>query len=66
MMIPTNRGPMSAGQIVDELTYINYASNRSAGMTAKQLATLFPVSGAAMEERYQAEEFMARQAECES
>lgn len=53
--LPTNRGNMTAAQIVDALNYSCYAFNRSRGMTAAALGRLFPVTGAAMETRYQQE-----------
>ncbi len=41
-------------QGVDKLIYLGYAYNRET-MTADQLLKLFPETGEAMEERYQAE-----------
>lgn len=52
-MIPTNRGPMTAAGIVSELDFSCYAFNRQRGMSAADLAKLFTVTGAAMEQRYQ-------------
>ncbi len=54
--VPTSRGPMTAGQIVDELRYTSYATNRDHGMTSERLAPLFGdliVEG--FEKRYRAE-----------
>jgi hypothetical protein len=45
-----------ASQVISELTYISYASNRDQGMSAEALARLFPSTAAAMEQRYQQEQ----------
>ena len=54
--IPTNRGAMTAGQLIADLTYINYAVNRDASpdITPEQWATIYP-RAAELEARYQAE-----------
>lgn len=54
--IPTNLGPMSAEGLMDYLTYCSYAANRGYGMSAEDLATFWPKTGAAMEAKYQAEQ----------
>lgn len=56
MTLPTNKGPMTIDQLVDHLTYVNYACNRdrSPEITAEQWAGIFS-NAAAMEVRYQAE-----------
>ena len=48
-----------AGQaaLMQTLTYICYAHNRDQGMTADQLARLFPETGATMEGLYLADQF---------
>lgn len=53
-LIETSRGRMSAEQIIDELTYSNYAFNRGRGCTAEALGKYF-ANGAALEARYQTE-----------
>lgn len=53
-MIPTNKGPMTAERIVDELTYASYRFNRGT-LEAEKLMRLFPETGRAMEQRYQRE-----------
>jgi hypothetical protein len=55
-MIPTNRGPMTTEQIVDELLFSSYSSNRDRGMTVEGLTRvlgLLPHTAVAMERRYQ-------------
>lgn len=54
--IPTSKGLMTPGAIVDELTYINYAFNRerSPHITPARWAKVYP-RAAELEARYQAE-----------
>ena len=52
--IPTNHGDMAVVDLVDMLTYINYATNRDRGMSAEGAATIYP-NAQAMEANYQAE-----------
>lgn len=62
-MIPTNRGPMMAEQIIDDLNYSCYRYNRAdCGMSAERLARVFPETGAAMEARYLSELAIAKAA----
>lgn len=42
-------------EAVDYLTYCNYRANRGYGVSAADLAKLWPQTGAAMERRYEAE-----------
>lgn len=52
----TNRGPLTPGQIVDELQYISYATNRDLGMTLERLARFFgDIPAQEFERRYRAE-----------
>lgn len=55
MKIETNLGTLTPDQLIDELNFSCYRSNREGGMTAEALASkhLFgPERGAAMESRY--------------
>ena len=54
--IPTSRGPMTPEGIVDYLTYCSYRAQRELhGMSAERAKRLWPVTGDAMEARYQSE-----------
>lgn len=55
---PQGRYAMTASQLVDELTYRNYAWNRkrSPAVTPDQWATVYGSSTAEMERRFQREE----------
>lgn len=58
MTFETNKGPMTGGQLINELNYACYRSNRAGGMPADKLASKYlfgPEQGAAMEARYQQE-----------
>lgn len=61
-MIPTSQGNMTPAQIIDALNYSCYRHNRNLGGSAESLGRLFNVTGAAMEERYQAEQQQAKAA----
>lgn len=62
-MIPTNRGNFTAGGLLDELLYINYAHNRdvSPHVTPEQWAKIYPGADQ-LEARYQAEHAIAKAA----
>lgn len=53
MRFSTSAGLLETSQVLDALNFACYAYNRNQGMTAEQLARLFPDSGARMEQRYQ-------------
>lgn len=55
-LIPTNRGPMTPGDIADEVTYGSYAANRGYGLSPEKLAGFFGEEPARrFEERYRRE-----------
>ena len=57
MRLSTSAGFLEAARVIDALTFACYRYNRQeCGMSAEQLARLFPDTGAAMEARYQAEQ----------
>lgn len=54
--IPTSIGVVTPAQLVDELTYSNFAYNRDRGMSAEAYASMFrSFPTAAFEARYQRE-----------
>jgi len=65
--IPTNRGAMTIGEIIADLTYINYACNRDAAphVTPTSWKRVYGSDVDTMEARYQTEKIIikARSAE---
>lgn len=56
MRFSTSAGFLEAAQVIDALNLACYRFNRQQGMSAADLAKLFPESGAAMEAAYQQEQ----------
>lgn len=52
--IPTNKGELNIGQILDHLQYSSYAANRGYGMTHEQLVSI-GIGNDAMKEKYERE-----------
>jgi hypothetical protein len=54
-VIPTNRGPMTADQIIEHLVYVSYAHNRDLGLSPEAFKRARFENVDALEARYQAE-----------
>lgn len=52
MTLPTNKGLMTIGNVISELTYGSYAANRGYGMSHEALVRL-GIGSDAMKERYE-------------
>jgi hypothetical protein len=60
--IPTSIGHVTPAQLVSELTYISYATNRDQGMASEAYGRLLKIDVSAYEARYKAELSNHRQA----